>query len=490
MLLVSSGLVACDDSGISALTVSGKFDPTLLDFGDVPVGMSRTMTASLHNTGTPIFTIDNVEVPRSFTLPGIKTSLMGKEIAPGDDMGLDVAFISMTEGEVTGDLVIDSGATKVTLKLRANGVQTRVPVLAIDPTSLDFGDVELNTEQARNAIITNTGNAVGTIMRVDVDSSDYRFDGPPAFDVPEGGQQQVRVVFKPTTEGPHAATMTFVPAGFPPLTLTLNGKGVVPLGEILCSPTTLDFGRVERGMSATKQVTCSARGGAARLINAQVRGSDAQYFSLVNPPGTMDLQTDQSVTIDVEYTPDGLPATHGADLQVAFSGGAGMGTAHVTLTGEVIPPPPTETAISVVLRWSSNGTDVDLHMVRPSGVEFDTSDCYYANPSPDWGTSGLMTDNPYLDVDDVDGFGPETINLSQAANGQYKVMIHYYSDHFQGPTTGTVEVYVAGMSVGTFTHNLNCDDIWTVGTVNWTGSGGTFNSTNTVRANSNHGVCL
>jgi hypothetical protein len=225
------------------------------------------------------------------------------------------------------------------------------------------------------------------------------------------------------------------------------------------------------------------------LISAQIGYGDA-YFTVLNPPNTMDLATDQSVTINVEYKPDGLPMPHFNELLVNFSGGMGMGTANVTLTGEVIPPPPTTTAISIILRWSTNGTDVDLHLLRPNGMEFDTSDCYYANPSPDWGVASDMSDNPYLDVDDVDGFGPETINLSQTANGQYRVLLHYYSDHFQGPTNATVEVYVAGNLVGTYNRNLNCDDIWTVGTVDWNGMNGTFSPSNNVRANSNRGVCL
>jgi len=66
---------------------------------------------------------------------------------------------------------------------------------------------------------------------------------------------------------------------------------------------------------------------------------------------------------------------------------------------------------------------MDLHFVRPGGMPFafDGSDCYFARMAPDWGRAGDTTDNPFLDRDDTNGPGPENINLSSAAPGDYQV---------------------------------------------------------------------
>jgi hypothetical protein len=58
----------------------------------------------------------------------------------------------------------------------------------------------------------------------------------------------------------------------------------------------------------------------------------------------------------------------------------------------------------------TEGTDIDLHLLHPSGEEWnqDPWDCYFANPNPDWGPSGIPN-NPYLTIDDVNGAGPEEI---------------------------------------------------------------------------------
>ena len=57
-------------------------------------------------------------------------------------------------------------------------------------------------------------------------------------------------------------------------------------------------------------------------------------------------------------------------------------------------------------------------------------DCYYQNPTPDWGQQGNPDDDLLLDLDDIDGGGPENIGLSNPENTQnlgnlYIVGVHY-----------------------------------------------------------------
>jgi len=89
-------------------------------------------------------------------------------------------------------------------------------------------------------------------------------------------------------------------------------------------------------------------------------------------------------------------------------------------------------SLQVNLTWNTNYTDIDLHVLDPSGTEI-----YYAN---DYSSTGGE-----LDRDDVDGFGPENIFwLGTAPDGQYKVWIEYYSG--STPTTSYVTINVPGRS--------------------------------------------
>jgi uncharacterized protein YfaP (DUF2135 family) len=95
------------------------------------------------------------------------------------------------------------------------------------------------------------------------------------------------------------------------------------------------------------------------------------------------------------------------------------------------------------LRWNTSNTDVDFHLLPP-GASFPsamwtTTDCYYSNKTPSWGGS--------LDVDDVDGYGPEHITIPSATTaGTYRLFVHYYSDHTDGttPTSAYVTLSVRG----------------------------------------------
>lgn len=83
--------------------------------------------------------------------------------------------------------------------------------------------------------------------------------------------------------------------------------------------------------------------------------------------------------------------------------------------------------LQVILYWDTDRTDVDLHVVEPSGEVVN-----YTNKE---GKSGGR-----LDRDDVDGYGPEIYSLGAAPAGKYVVKAHYFGDRGTGQTTATVSV--------------------------------------------------
>jgi hypothetical protein len=146
---------------------------------------------------------------------------------------------------------------------------------------------------------------------------------------------------------------------------------------------------------------------------------------------------------------------------------------HVELTWTT-PGDPNET--------DTEGTDVDLHFRHPNGQRWNQSpyDCYFANPNPDWGPTGPMS-NPSLDIDDTNGAGPENINLNDpdftdqtTLPGPYLVGVHYYSSGGlftadYGASNSTIRIYLGGSLAGTYTRNLNTtDNFWEVAGIIWT----------------------
>lgn len=136
--------------------------------------------------------------------------------------------------------------------------------------------------------------------------------------------------------------------------------------------------------------------------------------------------------------------------------------------------------LRVELSWDSNGTDVDLHALRGTeGGWFSSSDCYYANRTPDTGYPDEGR-RRWLDTDDVDGYGPENIRVdTPEGNEDFNIGVHFYSAHSQsGPTRATVVVYCGERQMARFERNLvgnrgtEGNDFWRVAAVRFGGAHG------------------
>lgn len=98
-----------------------------------------------------------------------------------------------------------------------------------------------------------------------------------------------------------------------------------------------------------------------------------------------------------------------------------------------------------------DGSDVDLHLLQGVGdPNWNTdNDCYYANcrggtgAGLRWGTAAA-DDDPRLDVDDIEGHGPENINILRPSARYYRIGVHYFADDGAGPQAATLTVYCNG----------------------------------------------
>ncbi|AWV89827.1 hypothetical protein DN745_10940 [Bradymonas sediminis] len=130
-----------------------------------------------------------------------------------------------------------------------------------------------------------------------------------------------------------------------------------------------------------------------------------------------------------------------------------------------------DTDIHIQLTWTSNGVqnnDVDLHYLHPSASRWASNaggwDCYYGNKTPNWNVPG---GNPTLDIDDLQGPGPENISHSNLENVTYKIGVHYFSDHGNGPAYATVEVRNRGiLTFAARDKMLTHKQFWLVGYLN------------------------
>ncbi len=87
--------------------------------------------------------------------------------------------------------------------------------------------------------------------------------------------------------------------------------------------------------------------------------------------------------------------------------------------------------LRIILSWDADNTDIDIHVLEPSGEE-----AYYKNRRTALGG--------FVSQDITTGYGPEEYLLLKGQKGKYKVLTHYFGSSQQrltGPATATATVY-------------------------------------------------
>ncbi|MDZ7813741.1 MAG: DUF2135 domain-containing protein [Ideonella sp.] len=149
------------------------------------------------------------------------------------------------------------------------------------------------------------------------------------------------------------------------------------------------------------------------LIKGRIAQSAQAKADRPRKPGTLVVD---GVAIPLEIGPDGEFArpwsfgagAHGVTVRAPGSSGAGQRAQFVEAN-----PGRARVKLRVVLSWSSDNTDVDLHVVSPDGQHV-----FFGNR--------VVPNGGALDVDVTTGFGPEIFAHPAPPPGPWHVYVNYY----------------------------------------------------------------
>jgi uncharacterized protein YfaP (DUF2135 family) len=192
--------------------------------------------------------------------------------------------------------------------------------------------------------------------------------------------------------------------------------------------------------------------------------------------GTVSDHTIAQATIDINGSSHTIPVENGSFssdenvsrgvnvITVTATNGVAIAEDMVTINVDI----PTY-AIRVELSWNTSGTDLDAHLIRPSGQYWAIpDDCCWRQRNPDWGLSGVTEDDPSLDQDDADGYGPENITLEEPyEQGIYQYKVNYYDDHGYGPSMATVRVWINDVKVAEYSREMSTSEVWDCFSIDW-----------------------
>lgn len=495
MLVAVAAVSAGACGGTDAITVitTGGFDPATHDFGEQPVLVPTRRSFRLTSPTTAAITEVRFEPPSdAYALRlGTGEALVGTVVSRALPVSVDVTFVPRAaQAYPTRALVVFGGNAAAALDLDGRGVLVTPASLVASPSAVTFGVAELNRELRTSVTLTNEGGVAARIAGVTseqrgvearVGRTDFYVTLPDGSSVdgltiPSGASVLVDVrarylaagdasdVLILTLEGAAASRNPRIP---------VSGAAVVA-GTLDCPQPVVDFGAVTRGAATVAEARCRVVGGRWTYDGFRILSGTTGLFSVLAAPrrgtGFVDGAT---VAVSFQFIANELAGVYEADGRFEAENGS---VRALTLRGEVVAPETPDLDVSVSVVWDDDGSDLDLHMTRNGAPPFHpTDDCYFGRRDPDWGRMNDIDDDPFHDRDDVDGQGPEIINLRRAREGLYDVFVHAYRRGRAPaqPSTATVRIENRGRELLLRASSpLTCGTLWHVARLRTDGLGG------------------
>ena len=216
---------------------------TLVDYGDVPQGSSKTMNIVVESVGDEpleIYGVDHFDPDAESK--GFKIVAGGAAtLAKGETMTIEVEFTPAATGEAVSDITItcnDEQQAFILVDLRGVGTEAGGgAVLGLDTPEMMFGDVATDMSATLSGTITSGSQDTPLIISAlnfgsGAAAQGFRLVSPAAGDLPitlSGGQTMtIAIEFAPTALGPVTNELTIVSnAANPALSsIALSGVGV------------------------------------------------------------------------------------------------------------------------------------------------------------------------------------------------------------------------------------------------------------------------
>jgi hypothetical protein len=285
--------VPCTGTGVEEAPAC-QIVPPSLDFGMVDVGSMSDQVFRITNVGGGLLTGDVSETCDHYSLIGGEGAF---SLGAGEFVDVNVRFEPTSIG--LKECTVQTGTACADVPCTGTGTDDP-PECLVEPSSLDFGSVNVGDAADQVFRITNVGGSVltGEVSEVCDDFSLIGGAGP--FSLGRGEFVDVNVRFAPTSGGLKECTVL---TGMACADVPCTGTGVEAPPECQVDPTTLDYGMVNVG-SAVDQVFRITNVGGGLLAGEVSEVCDD--YSLIGGAGPFSLAAGEFVDVNVRFAPTSI----------------------------------------------------------------------------------------------------------------------------------------------------------------------------------------
>jgi ribosomal protein L11 len=357
---VLSLLTSCQGVSGNSTVAPGtlSISPSSIAFGNTNVGAQQTSTVTLANSGGSDLSITQAVLSGAgFSMSNLALPLT---IHAGSSAPATITFAPTGGGNFSGSITfsVTSNQTnsQVVLPFTGTGDATGPGVLAANPTTLAFPNVQVGNNTSLSETLTNTGGATVTLSQANVTGAVFSVSGLSLpLDLTANQSVTFTVTFTPTAAQTASGSLSVVStASNSPLSIALSGTGTAA-GQLAVSPTILSFGDVAVGSNSQLSGTLTASGTSVTVTSASFNNSEFA-LSGISLPAT--ITVGQPATFTVTFTPSSSGL---ASASLSFASNASNSPAVQSMTG-------TGTTVQhyVNLTWDASTDAVGYNIYRGS----------------------------------------------------------------------------------------------------------------------------
>jgi hypothetical protein len=284
--------------------------PPVLNFGIVPVGLRTDLGLTIRNTSGTTLRVTRITT----TDQQFRSATQSFSLSRGQERTIMVQFTPSQSGPQTGMLMITSNAPEpVMVPLQGEGGPPQ-PDIDVNPKDLSFGGVAVGNRLDQTLMVRNVGTATLRVSKLSFSNTAFTLIFPTApFEVRSGRLVSLTVRFMPPAVGPQMGNLT-IESNDPDeamVVVPLGGEGIQSVPDIDVTPTSLNFGSVGYGQSATRTLTVRNLGTAPLMVNSfNLNGSPA--FSVISPQTPFNVPSNGQQMVTLRFAP--TPNTPGVQM--------------------------------------------------------------------------------------------------------------------------------------------------------------------------------